>query len=270
MTLSKMKFTKNIDKETEPVESRRKETGGGKLTIYDELTKVDGGLLIAGTTGAGKSTVIEGIIDSIITRHEPAAKAGKDGALLYLCDPKIIELRRFRFLPHVARYEYTHEGIVDLLREVTALMEDRYTAMAFRGLRQWDGARAYVVIDELADLLITSRKRIEPLLMRLLCLCRAAGIVIVMATQQPSRTNGTGKMANCCTARLALRCTDAIESRQIIGKPGAEKLPRYGAGILRSPTRPTGEAVVIPLPEDTQAIIDGYLRRKTTTGRSIT
>ena len=175
--------------------------------------------LIAGTTGSGKSVMLNTIIYNII-------RSGR--GLMYLIDLKRVELAIYK---REAVGLYTEpEEVVPALASIVSLMEDRYRRMERKGLLLTDEQPIYVIIDELADLV--SIKGVMPLLVKLGRLGRAAKIHTVCATQDPSRkTLAAAYMQNVTTA-IALRCRSDIESRQIIGVSGAECLPKYGKGIM--------------------------------------
>lgn len=175
--------------------------------------------LIAGTTGSGKSVMLNTIIYNII-------RSGCGS--MYLIDLKRVELSIYR---KVAIGTYTEpEQVVPALEFMVTMMEERYKRMQRRNLRLTDEEPIYVIIDELADLV--SIKGVLPLLVKLGRLGRAAKIHTVCATQDPSRKTLAAAYMQNVTSAIALRCRSDIESRQIIGISGAENLPQYGKGYL--------------------------------------
>lgn len=186
-------------------------------------------LLIGGTTGCGKSVLINTILYSLLTQKNAASAA------LVLIDPKRVELSKYKKLPFVKRYAQEPFDVIAALNDSIRVMERRYKQMEARGVVQWYGSPVYVVIDELADLMTTDgRNEIRRLLQRLLQLGRAANVHIIAATQAPSRKIIPAELILNFTDRVALRCKSPIESRQIIGVKGAESLPRYGIGLYDS------------------------------------
>lgn len=176
-------------------------------------------ILIAGTTGSGKSVMLNTLIYNIIRANE---------GQMFMIDLKRVELSIYK---HVAVQTCTEpEQVVPLLEFIVELMEKRYRKMERRGLRLSDEVPVYVIIDELADLV--SLKGVLPLLIKIGRLGRAAKIHTICATQDPSRKTLPAAYMQNVTAAIALRCRSDIESRQIVGISGAEKLPRYGKGIL--------------------------------------
>ncbi len=183
-------------------------------------------LLIAGTTGSGKSVLLHNLIECLLARFSPAVVD------IALCDPKRVELNRYRKFPQCKSYARTPGEILGVLKLAAREMERRYKIMERRGARDWDGAQMYIIIDELADLMISPlRADIVTNMQHLLQLGRAAKIHIIAATQAPNRKIIPAELVLNFTDRLALRCLSSIESRQIIGVAGAEELPQYGAGL---------------------------------------
>lgn len=183
--------------------------------------------IIGGTTGSGKSVLLDQVCYCLFARS-PARNAA------VLIDPKRVELSRFAAYPHVWRYAETMPQIVQALHDVAELMNRRYQDMKNRGLQQYDGVTVYVIIDELAHIATDSPEALG-LLVSLGRLGRAAGIHIIAATQSPDRKTLSAQLQQNFTARAALRCRDRIESRQILGAPGAELLPKIGKCLYYSP-----------------------------------
>ena len=230
-------------------------TPGGYLPAFCVELESQTHILIAGATGSGKSVAINTLIHGLLL------DLPRDVGLV-LIDPKRVELSPFRSVPHCLGYASEQGEIDALLRRVVATMEERYTSMQRRGLRKWDGGHIWVIVDEFADLMVTSKKTCKPLLMRIAQLGRACGVHLVIATQRPTRDIISGDIKVNLDCRLALHCPTAQDSRNIIDRNGAETLPAYGQGILR---RPSGELVLydIPYTPDTEiyARID-YWRRQ--------
>lgn len=176
-------------------------------------------ILIAGCTGSGKSVFENALIYELLLR--PIENG------MVLIDPKKVELIDYKNTPHCIAYADEIEDIFAYLRGVVKLMEDRYTDMQKRRLKQFDGGHVYVIIDELADILDSNYREAYPLLQKILQLGRASNIHLWACTQNPSKQL-LGTLSKNFTDRIALRCQSAIESRQIINCKGAEDLPRYG------------------------------------------
>ena len=184
-------------------------------------------LLIAGATGSGKSVALNGIIHTILMTQSPFR------AQFVLIDPKKVELIQYAKLPHVARYASEHSDITRALQWAVEETERRFTAMQARGIRDYDGADLYVVIDELADLMVSIKKETLPLLQRLAQIGRAAHVHVIACTQNVlAQTIPTVLKCNFSTI-LGLRTCNAQQSRFLISAPGCEMFPdpkREGKG----------------------------------------
>ena len=176
--------------------------------------------LIAGTTGSGKSVLLNDVLSRL--------SYTVDGFCSFF-DLKRVELIDYKYdVGLCSNYISEPEDVLEELDFLIFLMEGRYEDMASRGLKKYDGYHHYIVIDELADMIT-----IEGVLERLVKigrLGRAANIHLLCATQDPSRRTLPAQLMQNFTCTVALRCRSAIESRQIIGVPGAELLPKYGYG----------------------------------------
>lgn len=189
-------------------------------------------LLIAGTTGSGKSVCVNSIITSFLYRCHP------DQVKLLLIDPKKVEFSPYNGLPHLLRPVITEvKDAEDYLRGVCNMMDDRYAAFEKVGARTFDEyaaitgtwfTRIVVIIDELADLMLTSKRAVEPMIVRLAQKARAAGIHLVIATQRPTRDVITGLIKANMPCRIAFKTMSGIDSRVILDQTGAEKLLGMG------------------------------------------
>lgn len=187
-------------------------------------------VLIAGTTGAGKSTVTAGLIYTAATLHSPARTQ------IVLIDPKRVDLQQFKQLPHVLKHTTEPNDIIAVLNNAVTVIETRYKIMETNGETQYNGTDIYIIIDEIADLMLTNKKNILPPLQRILQIGRAAKVHIIACTQcalagsiipTPLKVN--------FPARLGLRTLSGQDSRNIINIKGCENLPQYGKGIYLSP-----------------------------------
>ena len=185
-------------------------------------------LLIGGTTGSGKSVLINDLMYTALMRPPTMAS-------FVLIDPKRVELKDYRNLPHTIAYASEPDDIVATLQTVVKAMDDRFKDMEARDQKVTDYSDVYVVIDEFADLITTSKKQVLPLLCRIAQLGRAAKIHLIMATQRPTRDIITGQIKVNIDARVALRCPTAQDSRNIMNLNGAERLPQYGQGYYLTP-----------------------------------
>ena len=177
-------------------------------------------ILIAGSTGSGKSTVVNGMI------HAALRKAPCDVGFI-LIDPKGCELGEYAALPHVIDYANRPQDIPRALRGAVALMNTRLADMKRRRLREYDGSDVYVIIDELMPIMTRPdiKKECYSPLLDLLALARAAHVHVVACTQSPVAAVIPTPLKCNFDARLALRTVSAQDSRNIIGARGCECLP---------------------------------------------
>lgn len=206
-------------------------------------------LLIAGTTGSGKSTFIDCLLDCLaVTR----SACDTD---LVLIDPKKVELSRWKHSPFCVAYSDNQKETARILSQICDIMDERYKEMQSKGERLYSGNEMYIVIDELADLLIStdrvSAKEIEIYLSRLAQLGRAAKIHLILATQQIRRKTFPNSVLANIPARIGLRTIDAVESRMVIFTSGCEKLPLKGTCLAYFPEIGKPAAVEFsPIPTD--------------------
>ena len=175
-------------------------------------------LLIAGATGSGKSTVIKGLIYTALY-HSPAK------VQFILIDPKRVALMKYKRLPHILRYASEQTDMVQALQYAMNVTDARYKAMQRQELEDYPGGDIYVIIDELADLMTTNKRQVQPLLQRLCQIGRAANIHVIAATQCPIAAVIPTPIKVNFDSRLALRTGSAQDSRNIIGVAGCENLP---------------------------------------------
>ncbi len=185
-------------------------------------------LLIAGTTGSGKSVCINTIILSLLYRHTP------EKCKFILIDPKMLELSTYEGIPHLLCPVITEaKKAASVLGWVVKEMESRYRLMTKEGVRNIDGYNSkhklpmpfiVVIVDEMSDLMLVAGKEIENYIQKLSQMARAAGIHIIMATQRPSVDVITGTIKANFPTRISFQVTSKIDSRTILGEQGAEQL----------------------------------------------
>ena len=224
------------------MKKRYKTPGGSFYTLYRDML-AQPHLLVAGATGSGKSVVINGIIHTALL--ESPAKYQ-----IILIDPKRVELAEYRKLPHVIRYASEPVEMVQALNYAIEITENRYKEMQHKHLRKYEGPAVYVIIDELADLMTTNRKQVQPLIQRLAQIGRAASVHIIAATQCPLSAVIPTPIKVNFDARVALRTRSAQDSRNILGIKGCELLPRYGEGYYMTPDGLT--KYIIPMYPDAE------------------
>ncbi len=203
-------------------------------------------LLIAGTTGSGKSVCISAITTCLVMNNTP------EDLRLVMIDPKMVELVRFNGLPHlIGKVETDLERILGVLRWAVAEMDRRYKLLEEARARD---IRAYnlkmrrkkqpplpfivLLIDELADLMMTAPDETERALVRLAQMARATGIHLVVATQRPSTDVVTGLIKANFPARMAFAVASGVDSRVILDTPGAEHLLGRGDMLFLPPDAP--------------------------------
>ena len=195
-------------------------------------------LLIAGTTGSGKSVCINTIILSLLYKHTP------EKCKFILIDPKMLELSTYEGIPHLLCPVITEaKRAASVLGWVVKEMESRYRLMTREGVRNIDGYNSkhklpmpyiVVIVDEMSDLMLVAGKEIEGYIQKLSQMARAAGIHIIMATQRPSVDVITGTIKANFPTRISFQVTSKIDSRTILGEQGAEQLLGKGDMLYMS------------------------------------
>lgn len=212
--------------------------------VYCELNKMPH-LLVAGATGSGKSVCMNTIIISYLLRSDP-----KDLKIV-LIDPKKVEFTPYHDIPHLLWPVITDSDMASMmLKKAVVIMEERYDAFADAGVRDIksfndlvikhnasvdDGESKMekmpyivIIIDELADLMMTAKKEVEASIQRLTQLSRACGIHMIVATQRPSTDVITGLIKSNIPSRISFAVSSSIDSRTILDQTGAEKLLGHG------------------------------------------
>lgn len=207
--------------------------------VWCEINKTPH-LLVAGSTGSGKSVCINSIIISILMRAKP------DEVKLVLVDPKKVELSMYNGVPHLLAPVVTDPKKANIaLKKIVVEMERRYDAFSESGTKNIAGYNTYiekknetlpegeklrkipyivVIIDELADLMLVAAKEVEDSIMRITQMARAAGIHLIVATQRPSTDVITGVVKANIPSRISFAVSSSIDSRTILDMTGAEKL----------------------------------------------
>lgn len=227
-------------------------------SIIGDLAKMPH-LLIAGATGSGKSVCINGIIGSFLLTRQPG------DLQMVMIDPKMVELVGFNGVPHLKGPVVTEmDKVVGALRLVLREMERRYHMFSTLGVRNIDGYNLrrdddhalerlpylVVIIDELADLMMTTPDEVESLLVRLAQMARATGIHLLIATQRPSVDVLTGLIKANIPARIAFAVTSQTDSRVVLDMPGAERLLGRGDMLFLPPDAAKPKRIQGPYIED--------------------
>lgn len=207
--------------------------------VYCEINKTPH-LLVAGSTGSGKSVCINSMIVSILMRSKP------DEVKIVLVDPKKVELSMYNGVPHLLAPVVTDPKKANIaLKKIVVEMENRYEMFSESGTKNIAGYNAWVesenksrsednqlrklpfivvIIDELADLMLVAAKEVEDSIMRITQMARAAGIHLIVATQRPSTDVITGVVKANIPSRISFAVSSQIDSRTILDMTGAEKL----------------------------------------------
>lgn len=207
--------------------------------VVADLTKMPH-VLVAGSTGSGKSIAINTFISSLLFHNSPSELK------LILVDPKFVELTGYNGIPHLLTPVLTdNDKVVSALKWATAEMDRRYKKLAEVGARniasynEMSGFQALpyivVIIDELSDLMMTAPAEVEDCIVRIAQKARAVGIHLILATQRPSSDIITGLIKANIPARIAFNVSSNVDSRVILDQPGAEKLLGKGDMLFMPP-----------------------------------
>ncbi|MBF0487287.1 MAG: DNA translocase FtsK 4TM domain-containing protein [Nitrospirae bacterium] len=208
--------------------------------IVEDLARMPH-LLVAGTTGSGKSVAVNSMVMSILYKAKPTE------VRMLMIDPKLLELSIYEGIPHLVSNVITNpKEASDALKKMLIEMERRYRLIAEQGARNIDMFNASVaeedrlpyiviIIDELADLMFTAAKNVEDSIVRLAQMARAAGMHLIVATQRPSVDVITGIIKANFPSRIAFMVSSKVDSRTILDTHGAEKLLGRGDMLVLSP-----------------------------------
>lgn len=237
-------------------------------------------LLIAGTTGSGKSVCINSLTTCLVCNNTP------DELRLVMVDPKMVELVRFNGLPHLlGRVEVDLERIIGVLRWLAREMDERYKTLSAAGARtladynklarrrkSWDELPFIVLlIDELSDLMMMAPEEVEQTLVRLAQMARAVGIHLVVATQRPSTDVVTGLIKANFPARIAFAVATSVDSRVVLDGVGAENLLGNGDMLYQAPDAPKPVRVQGCFVSDLEIerVVSFWRKRAGTEGKSV-
>ena len=238
--------------------------------LIEDLAKMPH-LLIAGSTGSGKSVCVNTLIMSLLFRYLPTELR------FVMVDPKMVELTPYDGIPHLVRPVVTNPNdAAGVLLGCVAHMERRYKMMSeiqAKNLEQYnikakeagepELPHLVIIIDELADLMITSPKEVESSIMRLAQMARATGMHLILATQRPSADVITGLIKVNIPARVAFAVSSGIDSRTILDCMGAERLTGYGDMLFNRPGLSKPMRLQGPyISENELARITEFLRRQ--------
>ena len=232
------------------------QTPSGKY--YDVMMEMlnEPHLLIAGTTGSGKSVLLNTLIYTALL----AAPCQKQFILI---DPKSVELMDYQDLPHTMMYADSMDDIAVALEAACNLMDNRFRYMKSNHIKMYDGSDVYVIIDEWVDLKYQLGKKAEIPMIRLASKARASRVHLILCTQRPTRDIIDGAIRANFTSKVCLRTESRQESVNVLERGGAEQLPLFGEGIYKSPNQ---KPVIVEIPmtsaEDIQYRIDWWMKQK--------
>ena len=195
--------------------------------LYADILK-QAHTLIAGQTGSGKSVIINGIIHTALLKNPRKVQ-------FILIDPKKVELIEYADMPHTLTYASEPVDMIAALQEALNIVDMRYDIMQARREREYTGSDVYVIIDEMADLMTTVRKQVEPIIQRICQIGRACKVHCIAATQCPLSCVISTPIKVNMTAILGLKTRNSRDSYNIIGMSGCETLPRYGQAYYITP-----------------------------------
>lgn len=215
---------------------------GMTAKLYENLLEQNKNILIAGMTGSGKSVIMNGIINSILYEDVNKHK-------MVLCDVKMVEFSRYENTKHCIECATSPLDVERVLRGVTNMIDYRLTEMKERGLKLWDGTVVHLIIDELADLMLTSKKAAN-YLQRICQIGRAAGVQVTVATQCPLASVIPTRIKVNFPIIIGLHTATAQHSRNILEVNGCEDLPMYGEALIMYPTIGIKHTIIPMIPEE--------------------
>lgn len=237
-----MSFLSNF--KSEPKKRTWTTPHGNTYSLFqDALSKPH--LLVCGSTGSGKSVLINGLISTMLYRFPEDVP---DGAQLILIDPKRVELMDYAALPHTITHAAGHnpEAWAAALKTAENIMDARYNRMTGK---QYDSGDLYVIIDEWAAIKTSGGKECYNSVLRLTSEGRAAKVHIILATQYPTAKILPTEIRGNFDWRFALRTNNATESRIAMNDKGCEDLPDYGQGYYSLPGKDNNVLYKIPYVE---------------------
>ena len=212
---------------------------GRTYGLYNKLIDAPSHILIAGMTGSGKSVIINGMINSILYQST-------DKHIMVLIDPKRVELSPYKNTTHCGAFAYDINEIETLLRRCLKTIERRWDEMEEQGVRTYKGSRIHIFIDEMADLMLTSKNAAD-LIQRIAQIGRAANVQLVCATQCPLASVIPTRIQVNFGNIIGLHTRNAQDSRNILGETGCERLPRYGRALVRYADKVELQEIEVPM-----------------------
>ena len=230
-------------------------------------------LLVAGTTGSGKSVAINGIIATLLYRFPFDAP---NGAQLILVDPKKVELAAYANIPHTICHAdgFNPEKWREALSTAVEIMDKRYAKMKRKRLKEYDGGDLYVIIDEWASIYKNGGASCYRAVLRLVSEGRAARVHVIMATQIPKASIIPTEVRENFGARLCLRTNNRIQSRVIMEENGCEDFPNpktvgYALGYYCLPCEKTLWKIPYVMQDELDRLVAHWERQNTFWGRLV-
>lgn len=223
---------------------------GKVYPFYNRLINTSSHILIAGMTGSGKSVIINGMINSILYKNTSEH-------IMVLIDPKRVELSPYKNTTHCGAFATDINEIENVLRRCLRTIEKRFEEMEEQGLRMYRGTRIHIFIDEMADLMLTS-KCASDLIQRIAQIGRAANVQLICATQCPLASVIPTRIQVNFGNIIGLHTRNAQDSRNILGETGCERLPRYGKGLIKYANEVELQEIEIPMLTDEE--LEGITR----------
>lgn len=210
--------------------------------LYEDLIDSGNHILIAGMTGSGKSVMMNGMINAIILRDQSKHKT-------VLCDVKMVEFSPYANTKHCIVCATNLKEVEQTLAGVLRAIETRLSYMKDKGLKMYDGSTIHLFIDELADIILTSKTATKSL-QRICQIGRAAGIQVICATQCPLASVIPTRIKVNFPIVVGLHTQTAQHSRNILEENGCEDLPLYGKALIKYPTIGIKEEIVPMIPQE--------------------
>lgn len=215
---------------------------GVTAQLYEDLIDSGKHILIAGMTGSGKSVIMNGMINAIILRDAAKHKT-------VLCDVKMVEFGPYDNTKHCIVCATTIEAVERTLTGVIQTIKTRLAYMKDHNLKMYDGSTIHLFVDELADIILTSKSATKSL-QRICQLGRAARIQVICATQCPLASVIPTRIKVNFPIVVGLHTQTAQHSRNIIEENGCEDLPEYGKALIKYPTIGVKEEIIPMIPQE--------------------
>ncbi len=212
--------------------------------LYNDWIDRRNHILVAGMTGSGKSVIINGMINSILYKST-------DKHCMILIDPKRVELSRYKKMPHCLLFATEMLDIERALRTCLNLIDNRFKEMEERGETFYSGPRVHIFIDEMADLMLTSKTSADAI-QRIAQIGRAANIQLICATQCPLASVIPTRIQVNFGMIVGLHTRNAQDSRNILGTSGCEQLPQYGEALVQYADKTDLQNIKIPMVTDSE------------------